>query len=157
MMVRRGLLALLLGAVTTLFESSSAFLIPAGPNALAQREQHHHRVRGHAHVCWQVGAKNPTTCTFVSLKLKPSAFTHALCYTQPLTAAGAVVRPAAGIGRRRGRATTVGPLRMAAEAEAEAEAEAGKVQEEMEKIKPMKIKEIKAELDVRHDTSACAG
>jgi hypothetical protein len=40
----------------------------------------------------------------------------------------------------------VGPLRMAAEAEAESEA--GKVEEEMQKIKPMKIKEIKAELDV---------
>ncbi len=34
-------------------------------------------------------------------------------------------------------------------AEAEAEAEAGKVEEEMQKVKPMKIKEIKAELDVR--------
>ena len=39
----------------------------------------------------------------------------------------------------------MGPLRMGAETDAEA----SKVEEEMQKIKPMKIKEIKEELDVR--------
>lgn len=39
----------------------------------------------------------------------------------------------------------MGPLHMAAETDAEA----SKVEEEMQKIKPMKIKEIKEELDVR--------
>lgn len=44
MMVRRGLLALLLGAAASLFETSSAFLIPSGPKAAVgrvSREQHH--------------------------------------------------------------------------------------------------------------------
>lgn len=36
---------------------------------------------------------------------------------------------------------------------AEADAEAGKVEEEMQKIKPMKIREIKEELDVRVRTN----
>lgn len=47
-MVRRGVWALLLGAVATLSEFSSAFLMPAGPKVASVSREQHHQVRGDA-------------------------------------------------------------------------------------------------------------